>query len=75
MASLLVFQEPDTDFVLLEWPGPVVIPLLRGYIVETGLVSSRDFLLGFAVLQGAPGPNFSYVRRTTCPSSLVYMLT
>ncbi|KIM77834.1 hypothetical protein PILCRDRAFT_98523 [Piloderma croceum F 1598] len=35
--------------------GPVVIPLLRGYTV-----SSRDFLLGYAILQAFPGPNFNF---------------
>ncbi|KDN53516.1 hypothetical protein K437DRAFT_271448 [Tilletiaria anomala UBC 951] len=40
--------------------GPVVIPLLRGYVVDPGWVSSRDFLLGFAILQAFPGPNFAF---------------
>lgn len=40
--------------------GPVVIPLLRGYTVENGWVDSRDFLLGFAILQAFPGPNFNF---------------
>jgi chromate transport protein ChrA len=40
--------------------GPVVIPLLRGYTVDNGWVSSRDFLLGFAILQAFPGPNFNF---------------
>ncbi|KAK0547022.1 hypothetical protein OC845_004309 [Tilletia horrida] len=35
--------------------GPVVVPLLRSYVVQTGWVSDRDFLLGFAILQAAPG--------------------
>ncbi|PWN38763.1 hypothetical protein IE81DRAFT_295835 [Ceraceosorus guamensis] len=39
--------------------GPVVIPLLRGYIVDPGWVTSRDFLFGFAILQAFPGPNFN----------------
>ena len=30
--------------------GPVVIPLLRTYIVAEGWVSSRDFLIGLAVI-------------------------
>lgn len=30
--------------------GPVVIPLLRDYVVVEGWVSSRDFLLVFAIL-------------------------
>ena len=40
--------------------GPVVIPLLRGYTVDPGWVNSRDFLLGFAILQAFPGPNFAF---------------
>lgn len=54
--------------------GPVVIPLLRGYSVDTGWVSSRDFLLGFALLQAMPGPNFNfaaYLGALACPQSPV----
>ncbi|KAK6525314.1 hypothetical protein TWF694_005458 [Orbilia ellipsospora] len=40
--------------------GPVVIPLLRQYIVSEGWVSSRDFLLGLALIQAFPGPNFNF---------------
>ena len=40
--------------------GPVVIPLLRGYTVDPGWVNSRDFLLGFAILQAFPGPNLEF---------------
>ncbi|KAF3909994.1 hypothetical protein ABW20_dc0110690 [Dactylellina cionopaga] len=40
--------------------GPVVIPLLRQYIVAEGWVSSRDFLLGLALIQAFPGPNFNF---------------
>ncbi|KAK6355193.1 hypothetical protein TWF696_004310 [Orbilia brochopaga] len=40
--------------------GPVVIPLLREYIVSEGWVSSRDFLLGLALIQAFPGPNFNF---------------
>ncbi|KAF3929030.1 hypothetical protein ABW20_dc0101784 [Dactylellina cionopaga] len=40
--------------------GPVVIPLLREYIVAEGWVSSRDFLLGLALIQAFPGPNFNF---------------
>ncbi|KAL9134929.1 MAG: hypothetical protein Q9175_003887 [Cornicularia normoerica] len=40
--------------------GPVVIPLLREYIVSPGWVSPRDFLLGLAVIQAFPGPNFNF---------------
>jgi chromate transport protein ChrA len=40
--------------------GPVVIPLLREYVVFEGWVSSRDFLLGLAIIQAFPGPNFNF---------------
>ncbi|KAH6873824.1 chromate transporter-domain-containing protein [Thelonectria olida] len=40
--------------------GPVVIPLLREYIVAEGWVSPRDFLIGLAIIQAFPGPNFNF---------------
>ncbi|THC94269.1 hypothetical protein EYZ11_006242 [Aspergillus tanneri] len=40
--------------------GPVVIPLLRSYVVDPGWVSSRDFLIGLAIIQALPGPNFNF---------------
>ncbi|KAL4963143.1 chromate transporter-domain-containing protein [Aspergillus stella-maris] len=40
--------------------GPVVIPLLRSYVVDPGWVSSRDFLIGLAIIQSFPGPNFNF---------------
>ncbi|KAF4555791.1 Hypothetical protein D9617_2g057550 [Elsinoe fawcettii] len=40
--------------------GPVVIPLLSQYTVSPGWVSPRDFLLGLAVMQAFPGPNFNF---------------
>ncbi|KAF2398274.1 hypothetical protein EJ06DRAFT_538853 [Trichodelitschia bisporula] len=40
--------------------GPVVIPLLREYVVAEGWVSARDFLLGLALIQAFPGPNFNF---------------
>ncbi|KAK0385318.1 hypothetical protein NLU13_7794 [Sarocladium strictum] len=40
--------------------GPVVIPLLRDYVVAEGWVSSRDFLIGLAIIQAFPGPNFNF---------------
>ncbi|KIX95850.1 uncharacterized protein Z520_08558 [Fonsecaea multimorphosa CBS 102226] len=40
--------------------GPVVIPLLREYVVQPGWVSSRDFLIGLAIIQAIPGPNFNF---------------
>ncbi|KAH7104402.1 putative chromate ion transporter [Auriculariales sp. MPI-PUGE-AT-0066] len=41
--------------------GPVVIPLLRSYVVDPGWISSRDFLIGLAIIQALPGPNFNFV--------------
>lgn len=40
--------------------GPVVIPLLIEYVVEPGWVSPRDFLIGLALIQAFPGPNFNF---------------
>ncbi|EED22782.1 chromate ion transporter, putative [Talaromyces stipitatus ATCC 10500] len=40
--------------------GPVVIPLLRSYVVGPGWVSGRDFLIGLAIIQAWPGPNFNF---------------
>lgn len=40
--------------------GPVVIPLLREYVVAPGWVSPRDFLIGLAIIQAFPGPNFNF---------------
>ena len=40
--------------------GPVVIPLLREYVVQPGWVSSRDFFIGLAIIQAFPGPNFNF---------------
>lgn len=37
-----------------------MIPLLRSYVVEPGWVSPRDFLLGLAIIQAFPGPNFNF---------------
>ena len=42
--------------------GPVVIPLLRSFVssAQYPWVSPRDFLLGLAVIQAFPGPNFNF---------------
>jgi chromate transport protein ChrA len=56
--------------------GPVVIPLLRSYVVDPGWVSSRDFLIGLAIIQALPGPNFNFavylaalaVQKTSVPT-------
>jgi chromate transport protein ChrA len=36
-----------------------VVPLLREYVVAPGWVSARDFLIGLAIIQAMPGPNFN----------------
>lgn len=56
--------------------GPVVIPLLRQYVVQPGWVSSRDFLIGLAIIQAFPGPNFNFavylgalsLQQSRCPT-------
>ncbi|KAF2270898.1 chromate ion transporter [Lojkania enalia] len=56
--------------------GPVVIPLLREYTVQPGWVSPRDFLIGLAIIQAFPGPNFNFgvflgalaIARTSTPT-------
>lgn len=40
--------------------GPVVIPLLGESIVGESWVSPRDFILGLALIQCFPGPNFNF---------------
>ncbi|KAF3203885.1 hypothetical protein TWF106_007601 [Orbilia oligospora] len=40
--------------------GSVVIPLLGSYVVDPGWVTSRDFLIGLAIIQAFPGPNFNF---------------
>ncbi|KAL2258890.1 hypothetical protein VTK26DRAFT_7623 [Humicola hyalothermophila] len=40
--------------------GPVVVPLLREYVVAEGWVTPRDFLIGLALIQAWPGPNFNF---------------
>lgn len=57
--------------------GPVVIPLLPEYTVNPGWVSPRDFLLGLAITQAFPGPNFNFavylgtlaVKRSSLPAA------
>lgn len=36
------------------------MPLLQGYIVDKGWITSAQFLLGFSLLQSLPGPNFGF---------------
>lgn len=40
--------------------GPVVIPLLQSYVVEdNNWMSNREFLIGLALINSLPGPNFN----------------
>ncbi|TPX58873.1 hypothetical protein PhCBS80983_g02850 [Powellomyces hirtus] len=40
--------------------GTVVTPLLYSYVVKPGWASSSDFLLGLAIINTLPGPNFNF---------------
>ncbi|KAF9288571.1 hypothetical protein BGZ68_010949 [Mortierella alpina] len=40
--------------------GPVVIPLLKAYTVDSGWMSDQHFLVGLALIQSLPGPNFNF---------------
>lgn len=58
--GFLVFSNFLLSGCVIFGGGPVVIPLLRAYVVQPGWVSPRDFLLGLAIIQAFPGPNFSF---------------
>ncbi|KAK2466095.1 hypothetical protein APHAL10511_001737 [Amanita phalloides] len=58
--ALAVFTNFYFAGTLIIGGGPVVTPLLREYVVEPGWVSPRDFLLGLAIIQALPGPNFNF---------------
>ena len=57
---LSVFSSLYEAGTIIVGGGPVVIPLLESYLVTPGWVDSRDFLLGLAVIQAFPGPNFNF---------------
>ncbi|KAF9198070.1 hypothetical protein BGZ49_001218 [Haplosporangium sp. Z 27] len=40
--------------------GPVIIPLLKTYTVDSGWMTDQQFLLGLAIIQSLPGPNFNF---------------
>jgi len=40
--------------------GPVVVPLLAGFIITPGWATEREFLLGLAIINVLPGPNFNF---------------
>ncbi|KAF7722078.1 hypothetical protein EC973_003727 [Apophysomyces ossiformis] len=39
--------------------GPVIIPLLKTYMVDPGWMTDQQFLVGLALIQSLPGPNFN----------------
>ncbi|KAK5671546.1 hypothetical protein BDV3_001277 [Batrachochytrium dendrobatidis] len=39
--------------------GPVVIPLLQNYVVTNSWLSDSEFLIGLAIINALPGPNFN----------------
>ncbi|QDS72017.1 hypothetical protein FKW77_001993 [Venturia effusa] len=57
---LAVFTSMYLAGTIIFGGGPVVIPLLREIVVQPGWVSSRDFLIGLAIIQAFPGPNFNF---------------
>ncbi|CAO3574403.1 unnamed protein product [Mortierella alpina] len=40
--------------------GPVIIPLLKTYTVDSGWMTNQQFLVGLALIQSLPGPNFNF---------------
>ncbi|ORZ09967.1 chromate transporter-domain-containing protein [Lobosporangium transversale] len=40
--------------------GHVVVPLLKTYTVDAGWLTNQQFLIGLAVIQSLPGPNFNF---------------
>ncbi|KAK6352103.1 hypothetical protein TWF730_008934 [Orbilia blumenaviensis] len=60
MLALDLFTNMYLAGTIIFGGGPVVIPLLRSYVVDPGWVTSRDFLIGLAIIQAFPGPNFNF---------------
>ncbi|KAF9356465.1 hypothetical protein BGX26_005239 [Mortierella sp. AD094] len=40
--------------------GPVIIPLLKTYTVDSHWMTDQQFLVGLAIIQSLPGPNFNF---------------
>jgi len=40
--------------------GPVIIPLLKNYTVDSHWMTDQQFLIGLALIQSIPGPNFNF---------------
>jgi chromate transport protein ChrA len=58
--AISLFQNLYLAGTIIFGGGPVAIPLLKEYIVAQGWVSQRDFLMGLALIQAFPGPNFNF---------------
>ena len=56
---LSIFTSLYTAGTLVFGGGPVIIPLLRSSFAPD-IISPRDFLLGLAIIQSFPGPNFNF---------------
>ena len=56
-----LFTNLDLAGTIVFGGGPVMIPLLREYIVAEGWVRPRDFLVGLTIIYAFPGPNFNFV--------------
>ncbi|KXS17275.1 hypothetical protein M427DRAFT_68665 [Gonapodya prolifera JEL478] len=63
--------------VIIFGGGPVVIPLLAGYIVDQRWCTTQEFLIGLAFINCCPGPNFNFsvylgaLALRTTPGSLL----
>ncbi|KAI8800143.1 chromate transporter-domain-containing protein [Cladochytrium replicatum] len=58
--------------------GPVVVPLLQGYVVENAWLTVPEFLIGYAIINILPGPMFNFAAfcgalalRTSTGSSIL----
>lgn len=40
--------------------GHVVVPLLKTYTADAGWMTDQQFLIGLAIIQSLPGPNFNF---------------
>ncbi|KAJ3045630.1 hypothetical protein HK097_001141 [Rhizophlyctis rosea] len=63
---LAVFTQFYVAGCIIFGGGPVVIPLLYSYVVTPGYVTDPDFLLGVALIQAMPGPNFNFAPYLGC---------
>ncbi|KAJ3129030.1 hypothetical protein HK098_002882 [Nowakowskiella sp. JEL0407] len=40
--------------------GPVAVPLLQGYVTQSGWMTNSEFLIGYAIISALPGPMFNF---------------